>query len=311
VNFRHLDLNLLRVFDAMLADRNTTRAGERLGLSQPAVSSALNRLREMVGDRLFVREGAQMVPTAKALVLADPVHEALARVERAFSTVAAFDPATAERTFRIYGSDFFAEFLMPGLAARVGASAPGIVLQLIDNSLGQMQARLADRVVDLAIDPTRDVPDWLSHRPVLRSGLRVAAAADHPALAEAEVVAGAPLPLDLFCALPQALCSQDGRTAGVVDRELERLGRRRRVALTLPQFHSVAVAIASGRLIGALPTAPAEVWAPQLGLTLYELPFASPEVELSMYWHRRHDQDEAHGWLRDQVIAALPGNGSG
>src|SRR5687767_10398136 len=125
MNFAALDLNLLRVFDAMMMELNTTRAGERVGLSQPAVSSALGRLRGITGDDLFVRDGNRMVPTAQALALAEPIRAALRQMEDALSAIAGFHPATSTQTFKISGSDYFSTLLMPRLAAAVTPEAPG------------------------------------------------------------------------------------------------------------------------------------------------------------------------------------------
>ncbi len=133
MNFAALDLNLLRVFDAMAIELNTTRTGERVGLSQPAVSSALGRLRQILGDELFVREGNRMVPTERALALREPVRLALRQMEDALAAVARFDPASATQTFRISGSDYFSILLMPRLTAAVMREAPGVTLQMIDH----------------------------------------------------------------------------------------------------------------------------------------------------------------------------------
>src|SRR4051812_30778050 len=125
MNFATLDLNLLRAFDAMLDLRNTSRAGERIGVSQPAVSAALNRLRHATGDPLFVREGNRMVPTARAEAMAGPVRAALSALERAMSEPEACDPASAARRFRLSGSDYYSTLLMPVLSARIEVEAPG------------------------------------------------------------------------------------------------------------------------------------------------------------------------------------------
>jgi len=137
-----LDLNLLRVFDALMRERSVTRAGERIGLSQPAVSAALNRLRHLVGDQLFVRRGNDMVPTPRAEDLAAPVRSALAEIEKAFMGGARFDPATAERTFTFMGADYFSMRLMPELARRMAVAAPGIVLRLLDSARGDVDRLL-------------------------------------------------------------------------------------------------------------------------------------------------------------------------
>jgi DNA-binding transcriptional LysR family regulator len=158
MNFATFDLNLLRVFDAMMQARNTTRAGERLGLSQPAVSNALARLRHAIGDDLFVRRGQKMDPTPRALAAAGPIRAALREVEATLSRAAGFDPATASRRFVIAGSDYASTLLMPPLAARVAERAPGVVIQFLDAPPGGLAARLGSADADLFIDSARETP---------------------------------------------------------------------------------------------------------------------------------------------------------
>jgi DNA-binding transcriptional LysR family regulator len=132
VNFAALDLNLLRVFNAMIIERSTVRAGERVGLSQPAVSSALGRLRQILNDELFVRDSNRMVPTTKALALEGPIKAALQQIEEALSSTLGFDPVSADRNFVIAGSDYISTFLMPQLARTAASEAPGVTLQMLD-----------------------------------------------------------------------------------------------------------------------------------------------------------------------------------
>src|SRR5690242_13715500 len=132
VNFASLDLNLLRVFDAMMLELSTVRAGERVGLSQPAVSSALGRLRQLLGDELFIRDGNRMVPTPRALQLKEPVRNALRQIEQALAAAATFDPATSQLSFVILGSDYFSTLLMPRLARQIVPEAPGVTVQMLD-----------------------------------------------------------------------------------------------------------------------------------------------------------------------------------
>lgn len=305
MNFASVDLNLLRVFDALMRERSVTRAGERIGLSQPAVSAALGRLRHLVGDQLFVREGNAMVPTSRALALAEPVEAALRGIEEALRAAAPFDPSRENRAFRLLGSDYFSIMLMPELAARVGREAPGVLLQLLDGGRASIAPMLAEGRVDLALGPVVDAPEWLACRTLFTSRVVAVVAADHEALARHGVRPGARLPLDLFCDLPHALCSLDGGLSTTVDEALATLGRRRRIALTLPHFHPVAVAVAQGQLVASLPIQLARRIAQSLGLSLFELPVDPAPVRIAMHWHRRHEGDPAHRWLRAHVEAIL------
>lgn len=305
MNFAAVDLNLLRVFDALMRERGVTRAGERLGLSQPAVSASLGRLRHLLGDQLFVREGHAMIPTNRALALAEPIAAALLQIEDALRTATPFDPSRETRAFRILGSDYFSVMLMPELAARVGAAAPGVLLQLLDGGRTSIAPMLAEGRVDLALGPVIDGPEWLVADVLFSSGVVAVLAADHAAIAEYGVRPGERLPLDLFCSLPHALCSTDGGLTTTVDEALAGADRRRRIALTLPHFHAVALAVAGGRLIGSLPIHFAKAIANSLGLAIFDLPVEPTGVRIAMHWHRRQDEDPGHRWLREQAGAIL------
>jgi DNA-binding transcriptional LysR family regulator len=303
MNLNALDLNLLRVFDALMRERSVTRAGERIGLSQPAVSAALNRLRHLVGDQLFVRRGNDMVPTPRAEDLSAPVRSALAEIEKAFVGGVQFDPATAERTFTFMGADYFSMRLMPELARRVSAVAPGIVLRLLDSARGDVDRLLQEDLIDAALERPLQVPEWISSELLFTSPFVIIAAKGNPKLGG--IVPGEAIPLDLFCAMPQAIRSIDGSLNGFVDSALAGVDRRRRVVLALPHFHGIALAVAASGLIAAVPQQVAAILPDNLGLAVYQLPVAGPEPEVRMYWHARHDDDPGHRWIRAEILAVL------
>jgi DNA-binding transcriptional LysR family regulator len=303
MNFAAFDLNLLRVFDAVMRERSATRAGERIGLSQPAVSAALNRLRHLLGDELFVRQVNEMVPTPRALALAEPLQEALLRIEQVLCAGAGFDPAAAVRAFTLLGADFFSMLMMPGLTETVSALAPGISLHLLDSARGDIDQLLINDKIDMAIERPLELPEWISRRMLFRSPFAVIAARNHPDLAAARVKEGDAIPIDLFCSVPHALRSIDGSTTGFVADALAAMGRRRQVVLTLPQFYGVALAVSRSRLLAAVPQQFAHAVAGELQLGIYQSPIPVPVPDVSLYWHRRHDDDPAHRWLREQVIA--------
>jgi DNA-binding transcriptional LysR family regulator len=323
MNFAALDLNLLRVFDAMALELNTTRAGERVGLSQPAVSSALGRLRHIIGDDLFVREGNRMVATERALALSGTIREALRRMEDALSAVAQFDPATATQTFRISGSDYFSTLLMPRLAAAVMPEAPGVTLQMVDHPSSDAVRLLGEGAIDMAVVPVEwrvgegdqsspalvdarfEVPDWVCRRKLAQSFTVSVAPKGHPVLAEAGIRPGHRIPPEVFCAIPQVLMSMDGSRVGTIDPVLAERGMRRRVAMTVPHFQAVALAIAQAGLLGNLPIYFARAVAPLLGLDLYMPPFDPPVTDVMLFWHRRAAGDAANAWLRDRIAAQL------
>jgi DNA-binding transcriptional LysR family regulator len=302
MNFASFDLNLLRVFDALMRERSATRAGQTIGLSQPAVSNALARLRHTLKDELFVRRGNHMVPTPFAETLAGAVRDALAQIEQALAGDASFDPSSAERLFTLYGADFFSSLTMPPLFARIAACAPGVALRLLESATGEVERLLRDNAIDAALERRMEMPDWVSSRPVLLSSFVTVAARDHAQIGGAGIKPGDILPLELFCRLPHALRSVDGTMSGMVDDALAEIGMSRRVMLALPHFHSVAVAVARSDLIAALPRQMAEAVADHLDLAIHPLSVDIPAQELRLYWHRRHDRHPAHCWLREQIV---------
>lgn len=305
MNFSAFDLNLLRVFDALARERSVTRAGDMIGMSQPAVSSALGRLRDLLKDELFVRRGNEMLPTPRAEAIAEPVRDALAQIERAISADARFDPASAERIFTLFGADMFSMQLMPRFAHRMAAAAPRIVLRLLDSASGDVERLLRDNVIDMALERPLDMPEWVSRELMFHSPFVVIAARGHRAIRDAGIKPGAKLPLKLFCSLPHALRSIDGSLSGAVDDALRKAGATRRVVLALPHFHAIALAVAEGILIATVPVQFAKAVASDLGLSIYKPPIAVPVPEISLYWHKRNDANPAHRWMRGQIMAAI------
>jgi DNA-binding transcriptional LysR family regulator len=305
MNLNALDLNLIRVLDALLQERSVTRAGERIGLSQPAVSAALNRLRHTLNDQLFVRRGNEMLPTPRAESLADPVRAALAEIERVFQSGRKFDPAALERTFTLMGADILSMFVMPALAARVARTAPGVSLRFLDSARGDVIRLLQDDAIDAALERPLDVPEWISSARLFLSPFSIIASRNNESIEAAGIAEGEPLPMDLFCALPHALRSIDGSMRGHTDEALAEIGKTRRVALALPHFQAVALAVAGGNYLAAVPIQFARLAAKSLPIALYEAPLPLPVPEIKIYWHARRDDDAPHQWMRNQVLAAV------
>jgi DNA-binding transcriptional LysR family regulator len=301
MNFASFDLNLLRVLDALLRDGSTTRAGQRIGQSQPAVSAALGRLRAALGDPLFVRQGQGLVATDFARALALPLREVLQRAEALLSP-AGFDPAAVEASFRLAGSDAFTELIMPALMRRLGAEAPGIALRYADDITAETLERMRDGGPDLALLPMLDFPDWLDRRRAFGSAFCMVARQGHPRLAG--LPPGTPPPLALYCDL-RHVAFRVLQGGSVEDRFLARAGGSRRVVLAVPTFAAVHRAVAESDLVGALPWQIARKVAVPAGLRLHPLPFAMPPVELAMIWHRRHREAAPHRWLRGVLAEVL------
>jgi DNA-binding transcriptional LysR family regulator len=299
MNFTAFDLNLLRIFNALMRERSATRAGEQVGLSQPAVSAALNRLRELLDDKLFVRQGNVMIPTPRAETLAPGIQDALENLERLLATPGAFDPARLERSFTLMGADFFAILLVPELVRTLRALSNGISLRFLDTARGDVARLLGDDAIDMALEAPFETGDWIESELLFMSPFKVIVAPDHPMLAELAGVGT--LPPQAIAALDWALRSSDGSLRGPIDEALAQHGMKRRVILGMPHFAPLVDCVAANRLAAAIPAQFAEIYAKPRGLRVFDLPFPSPASPIRLYWHGRRTRDPAHAWLRKLV----------
>jgi DNA-binding transcriptional LysR family regulator len=289
------DLNLLKAFDALFAERHVTRAGQRIGLSQPAMSGALIRLREVFNDELFVRSPTGMQPTPRADDLAGPISSAL-RVIRSVLQDDGFDPATADHIITIAMTDYAAFVLLPPLLARLAVEAPHLDVR-IRGIFGKDEVvdLLDSGEVSLALSVPVDASARILTHPLFREGFACIARPGHPAFAE-----GADI--EAFAAAPHLLVSPEGDRAGLVDRRLAALGLARRVVLSLPQFLVAPFVVADTDLIATLASRVARRFAAaNVGIVVHEPPIALSDWPLAMMWHRRVDDHPATSWMRDCI----------
>ncbi|MBE1282911.1 MAG: LysR family transcriptional regulator [Rhodobacteraceae bacterium] len=305
MNFASFDLNLLRVLDALLTTHSTTLAGQKIGLSQPAVSAALGRLRHSLGDPLFIRQGRRLVPTEYAQKLQTPLRDLLDKTETLLSPPGTFDPFTSDAEFKLSGSDFFAELLMPSLAAHLAHKAPNMRVQLVDSVPDSHVGALERQGIHMAMIPDMAFPDWVAHHPLHRSHFVTIARQDHPRLKQAGLCPGDRIPLDLFCDLHHVLFSPEGHFQGLGDAALHHLGRKRHIVMTLPVFSGVCTAVSRSDLIALMPHQLAQHSASRLGLSIYKTPLDIAPVSIKLIWHKRSDLAPAHKWLRDQIVALM------
>lgn len=296
-----LDLNLLVALRALLAERHVTRAAARVGLSQPAMSHALARLREVLGDPLLVRTPAGMQPTARAEAMAGPLELALEDLSRVLASPRPFDPATSTHKFRIATNDYIELVLLPRLLARIWEEAPGVDVR-VTNLAGEASEDLAEGRVDVVIGMVGQLG-----APSLPPGLRfqrVVADRFVCVVREGHPVTKKRLTLDEFVSLSHALVSPRGATGSVVDTALEALGRKRRVAVEVPHFLVAPHVVRETDVVLTLAQRVAEKLAPLLGLRRIAPPLELPGFTMSMVWHERHHLAPAHVWLRG-VIAEV------
>ena len=305
--FRTLDLNLLRVFDEVMAERSLTRAAHNLSLTQPAVSNALRRLRDALGDELVRREGHGIAPTPRAQALWPSVREALRQLQAAI-VPSTFVPEQASSTFVLAMADATAAELMGGLANRLQTGAPGVSLRVVPLTTRDPRRLLGEGTADLALGYFPAVLTDLTAR--AQSGEAVAY--EHQSLYSGEYVcvmrrghplAGQPLTLASYCAARHLLVSFSGRPYGFVDEALASIGHQRRIVLTVNQFFTAGRVVVNSDLLTVLPRHFVRTTGIADQLVLRELPLDVPRVQVQALWHRRLQHDSAHQWLRDQLLA--------
>ena len=310
LNFRTLDLNLLRVFDAVMAERSLTRAARSLSLTQPAVSNALSRLRLALGDELVRRSGQGVSPTPRALTLWPSVRDALHQLQQSLAPNS-FVPAQADNQFVLAMADATAAELVPLLVGGIEVEAPGTSLRVIPLATRDPRQLLDDGTIDLAIgyfpavladlsaraQVGKAVP--FSHQRVYSSDYVCVMRADHP-------LASGPLTLSRFCAARHLLVSFSGEPHGFIDDALQTRGRTRRIVLTVTQFFTAARIVAESDLLTALPRHFLALANTAQVLVTRPVPLDIPVVHVDSLWHARHDASGAHEWLRGAIQRALP-----
>jgi DNA-binding transcriptional LysR family regulator len=307
-NFRTLDLNLLRVFDEVMAERNLTRAAHNLAMTQPAVSNALKRLRDALGDELVRRAGYGVEPTPTALSLWPTVRDALGQLRESLSP-GVFDPAQARNAFVIAMADATAAQVVPGLVDILEHEAPGVSLRVLPLTTRDPRELLESGTADLAIGHFPGViaeltavhlqehsPRFL-HQRLYDGQYVVVMRRGHP-------LAGQAIDLDTYCAARHLLVSFSGRPFGFVDEALAALSLQRRVVLTVNQFFTAGRVVASTDLLTVLPRHFVGATGIEGELALCELPLPVPAVHVDALWHRQAAHNSAHGWLREAVARA-------
>ena len=307
-NFRTLDLNLLRVFDQVMTERNLTRAARNLAMTQPAVSNALARLRSALGDQLVTRSGYGVEPTPRASALWPAVSDALRQLEASFGP-GDFTASESRHSFLLAMADATAASLMPGLVRILERDAPGVSIRVVPLATRDPRPLLDDGQIDLALGFFPAVLADLSAQ-ATAGGM---AAFAHQRLYDGEYVcimrSGHPLSrgkltLDRYCAARHLLVSFSGRPFELIDEALASLGRERRVVLTVNQYFTAGRVVSASDLLTVLPRHFVKVTGMGNDLTLRELPFVMPPVHVDSLWHRRQAQRADHAWLRLAVLAA-------
>lgn len=320
VHIGDLDLNLLRVFDALIEVRSVTRAGERLGLSQSAISHALNRLRLVLKDELFVRSADGMQATPRAAEMAPRLRQGLLQLELALAP-SEFVPERTDRRFTFTCTEYAGAVVLPALIARLRVEAPHAEIRILPSNLGVAEALRAGRA-DLAIGSYRRIPEWAAAEALLTDSRVWVISGSHP-------VARGKMTLERLAELPHLVISATGEDeraidgyvveqglermvtrsdAGIVQGMLAARGLNRKVVVTTPHFLAALVAISQSDIAALLPRRLAETFAERFGLKMIEPPYPSPSFELMSIWQRDVGEQPPVAWVRAllrQVAAAL------
>lgn len=295
---RDMDLNLLVSLDALLDECSVTAAADRLGLSAPAMSRTLARIRTAFSDPILVRSGRSMVPTPRAEAVHREVKALLDRSRALFAEGRPVDAARLEQTFTIVANDLPSTALATRLLPRLQLSAPGVTVVLLPESHHPDDLVLRDGTADLEIRIITAPPPETLVETLFTDEMVAVVRRGHP-------LAGKPLTPAAFAGAPHVLTSRRGRLRGPLDEALEAKGLRRRVVAALPTFAAALQLVAASDLMGQTLARTGAPLITALGLEVLHIPLRLAPIEISMGWHPRHDNDPAHRWFREQVRAAL------
>jgi len=296
MDFHGIDLNLLVAFNALMNERNVTRAATQVGVSQPAMSAALSRLRNLIGDPLFQRGSAGLIPTPRARDLALPVAAALRQIELAMVSPPVFEPTKASVTFKLGLQDYPTLVLLPALLEALEGTLPGLSVNVHafndrDDAVDLLDAGVIDAAIGVA--PMHTDARILT-RPLLRDDFVTIVSSDSPA-------AHSPMDLDTYLGLQHVLVSPEGQLHGLVDQTLAQQGKQRKLALTLPQIFAVPAVVARTKMAATILKRAALHAQASHRLTLFPPPVALPEIVFHLIWHRRSDSHPAQLWFRDFI----------
>ncbi|XGV97241.1 MAG: LysR family transcriptional regulator [Leptolyngbya sp. BL-A-14] len=295
INLAAIDLNLLVAFEALLEHQSVTRAAEQLQIGQPAMSAALNRLRSLFEDELFVRLGRQMQPTLKAQAIAPGVLAALQQLRQTIASSQAFHPETSDRTFALGSSDYTSFVLVPPLLTLSQQTAPLLNFRLLGFEKDSAGTLLEQGAIEVALGVFPQPPRQTHCESLFEERFVGIARQGHPALQQGT------MDLKTFTTLSHALSTLRRDSVGAIDQALREQHLERRIALTTPHMLVLPFAIASTDLVAAVPHRVALRLASICQLTLFELPVKTEPWTVSMLWSTLSDQDEAARWLRNVI----------
>jgi DNA-binding transcriptional LysR family regulator len=296
MDLRQIDLNLLVVFNQLLLDRSVSVSAEKLGLSQPAVSNALKRLRDLLKDDLFVRTTRGMEPTPYAMHLIEPVGYALGMLQTALNQRNSFDPATSDRTFSLAITDIGEIYFMPTLMEMLSRLAPNIKISTLRHQSGHLSDDMAAGEVDLAIGLLPSLTTGFFQRRLFKQRYVCMFRQGHP-------VASNPITLAQYKSLPHVGIMSPNTGHGELSEWLEKKNIYRHIQLHVPHFVAVGHILHSSDLIASVPERFAQKCEEPFQLETSPLPFKLPEIAINLFWHAKYNREPANMWMREQLVA--------
>jgi DNA-binding transcriptional LysR family regulator len=296
MNLEEIDLNLLVVFNQLLIERRVSKAAEKLGVSQPAVSNSLAKLRKLLGDELFLRTANGMVPTPFADQLAESVTYALGMIHSALNQRSSFDPQQVSRSFKIGMTDIGEIVFLPALLAQLAVDAPAVTLSTVRNNTVNLKDEMEAGNVDLAIGLLPQLKAGFFQRRLFRQRYVCVFRQGH-ALDKKHIT------LQEFSNAEHVVVVAAGTGHGKVDELLQRSGIERKVRLTVPHFVAVGHILSRSDLVATVPERLAEKMVAPFGLRYVTHPAPLPEVAINLFWHAKFHKDPANQWLRSLVVS--------
>lgn len=294
MDIRALDLNLLPVLDSLLRQRGVSAAARELGMSQPATSDALRRLRETLGDPLLVRAGGGMLPTPRAQALVRPLAEILDRIRSDVTSARGFTPGESRRRFALCLSDVGSYVLWPRIVQAVRARAPGVTVDLRPLGQAAIAPALESGEVDLAVGAYPALPAGLFQQRLFARRYVCFMRAGHP-------LAGRRPGVSRFAAAEHLVVPAPSRIQERVDQQLARLGLARRVKLVVPSYLMVPALVDAADFVAVIPGQLADAFRRHGLFATSPLPVTVPAVAIRQHWHRRFHADDGNRWLRGLV----------
>ena len=290
-----IDLNLLVVFNQLLVERRVSRVADNLGLSQPAVSNALARVRKLTGDALFLRTTKGMEPTPFALQLAEPITVALGMIHSAVNQRTSFDPLKARHAFTIGMTDIGEIYFLPALMEELARVAPGVTMNTVRNNAVNLRDEMESGHVNLALGLLPQLKAGFFQRRLFKQRYVCMFRKGHQ-------LDKRRMSLSEFSAAEHVVVVSEGTGHGKVDELLERSGVARKVRLTVPHFVAVGHLLRQSDLVSTVPERLAVALSGPFELAYVKHPATLPEIAINMFWHAKYNKDPANEWLRDLVF---------